>query len=452
MHQKKSEINETRLKIKIPTFKMVFSSPTTYSTNNIRTSTKAYSIEVKHSQQIQMMQVLKSLFSDNLSVFVPYTMRYKYPEGFVKAIKYQTWQITNNSTIVLQNISESAMYYLETHIKATKGIKEVLPAKDVEYTGRYNILAEKNEFIPIRDHLMKFIKVWYDNHVPSDAMPQEGKFTGPPRVKPIIRDSESSGENSWMSRSSASFMSMDLSMVQNDNYFSTTQGAFQAYTYASVVHENPTSINAERKGNSDDDNREVISDITGIRSDNASHKYRLEIEQLLEKQNQERMAAEAIMSAQKAEIQRLTDAYQRANIAYEEVTSELRRQREQVDAMINERLSIADKKRNDDMKAMRHEMMMAMKDMLQNTQHNTTGTRNNNSSELKRPQQYNDRAVSNDDDDEDEALKRQVKRVDRRKTPTKKLILEEEYFSEEFSTQPGSSTYDKGDNASHNRE
>jgi hypothetical protein len=132
LQKRKSKINDTRIKIKTPKFKMIFSSPTTYLDQNTRASTKAYSIEVQQSDQLPMMQVVKSLFSDNLSAYVPYTMRYTFPEGFTKAIKYQTWLITNNRTIVLQNISESAMYYtMEAHIKA---IEDVLPANDVKHS------------------------------------------------------------------------------------------------------------------------------------------------------------------------------------------------------------------------------------------------------------------------------------------------------------------------------
>ena len=72
------------------------------------------------------------------------------------------------------------------------------------------------------------------------------------------------------------------------------------------------------------------------------------------------------MTAQKLEIQRLTDAYHQSNSAFEEVSAELRKQRTHVHDIINEKLSIADKQRNEEMKAMRHEMMMAMKEMLLN--------------------------------------------------------------------------------------
>jgi uncharacterized membrane protein len=438
MEQKKNAINETRIRIKIPPFKMVFSSPTTYLPSNTRTSTKAYSIEVKQADQTQMMQVLKSIFSDNLSVFVPHSMKYKYPESYEKAIKYQTWQITNNSMIVLQNISESAMYYIETHIKAIKGVKDLLPAKDVEYTGRHNILADKNEFQQIRNQLITSLPVWYDNQVPSDALPNDGKYPGPPRVKPILRDSESSGENSWVSRSSASFMSMDLSMVEHDDYFSSSNMASNVFTYAAVASNQPTTNQVGPTSlNSDiDENKEVISDITGAGTENIIQKHKQEIEQLMERQKQEREDAETIMAAQKVEIQRMKEAYQRANAAYEEVTAELRTQRAQVTKMITEKLSIADKKRNEDMKAMRHEMMMAMKDMLLNTQNDKQADTRISNFQTKRPQQTDETTV---DDEDQQQEHRREKRANRMKTPTKKLIFDEEHLSEELMTQFDSS-------------
>lgn len=109
LNQKKAEINATHISIKILTFKVVFSSPTTYLlTHNMCISTKHTRLRSSNPNRhrwCKFWRVFPAIA--NLSVFVPNTMRYKYPEGFEKAIKYQTWQITNNSTLVLQNIPES---------------------------------------------------------------------------------------------------------------------------------------------------------------------------------------------------------------------------------------------------------------------------------------------------------------------------------------------------------
>jgi hypothetical protein len=164
-----------RNKVKIPKFKMIFSSPSTNSNQQRRISTKAYAIEVKQEDQLLMTQVLKTLLRDT-PIFVPYSMRYKFPDGYSKAIQYQTHQLRSNRTIVLQHISESAMYYLEDHIKAIEGIKDLLAAKDVSISGRHNILVDKSGFQTIRSHLMLKIAKWHQDFVEVDALPPEGYF------------------------------------------------------------------------------------------------------------------------------------------------------------------------------------------------------------------------------------------------------------------------------------
>ena len=138
-------------------------------------------------------------------------------------------------------------------------------------------------------------------------------------------------------------------MVQDDEYFTTSQAAAQAYTYATVVTKSHKSSKENRPNSYDDETKEVISDITGTRSDSIIQKHKLEIEQMLEQHKQEQAEAHAIMTAQKLEIQRLTDAYHQSNSAFEEVSAELRKQRTHVHDIINEKLSIADKQRNEEM-------------------------------------------------------------------------------------------------------
>jgi hypothetical protein len=71
---------------------------------------------------------------------------------------------------------------------------------------------------------------WYQDHVSSDALPRPDTFSGLPCV-----DGNSSGENLWMSKSNPSFLSMDLSLVQNDEYFSSSQSASRTFTDASIL-------------------------------------------------------------------------------------------------------------------------------------------------------------------------------------------------------------------------
>ena len=269
--KKASDVSNRRLKIRIPAFKMTFATPTTILKDH-RFSTKAYAIEVKRDDQVPMMQTLKSLMQDT-SIFVPFAMRYKYNEGFAQAIKFQTHQLSENMTIVLQNINESSMYYVENHIRSIEGVQDIVAANDNIHSGRFNILVNKAYFTSARSKIQQNLDAWYEEYVPSDALPRPDYFPGPPRVRPIAYDGNSSGENSWMSKSNASFLSMDLSSVENDDYFSSTPMVDRMFSYKSVLISSSTergrkvNNNIENETTVEDDAREIISDITTARTE-----------------------------------------------------------------------------------------------------------------------------------------------------------------------------------------
>jgi hypothetical protein len=66
---------------------------------------------------------------------------------------------------------------------------------------------------------MNSIAKWHDTFVNQMQSLQKDFFQANPGVKPIAEDGLSSGKNSWMSMSNASFLSMDLSMVENGRLF-----------------------------------------------------------------------------------------------------------------------------------------------------------------------------------------------------------------------------------------
>ena len=109
--------------------------------------------------------------------------------------------MAENMIIVLQNINESSMYFLENHIRSIKGVKDILATKDVNQIGRFNILVHKDEFVNARTKLQQSLTQWYESYVPTDAQPRPETFPGIPSVRPIAFDGNSSGENSWMSKS-----------------------------------------------------------------------------------------------------------------------------------------------------------------------------------------------------------------------------------------------------------
>jgi hypothetical protein len=98
--------------------------------------------------------------------------------------------------------------------------------------------------------------------VSSDAQPTEEQFAGVARVKPIHDDRMSSGENSWMSASNASFMSMNLSAVRDHNYFTETMNIERVFTYADITM--PSRIDATAA--TDKVTTAVASEITELES------------------------------------------------------------------------------------------------------------------------------------------------------------------------------------------
>ena len=138
-------------KIKIPKFRLVFTSPQVrHPTHTV--STKAYAIEVLSEDSVMMLQVLKSLVGTTPE-FVPYTLRRKYPDGYEKAIRYQTKLLTSTMVIILQNISEDMMFYLHDRIIKIAGVHEIQPSPKPRDLGRYSVLVDKDLFKVVRNTL-----------------------------------------------------------------------------------------------------------------------------------------------------------------------------------------------------------------------------------------------------------------------------------------------------------
>lgn len=292
----------TRTKTKIPHFRMTFSSPKMRIENNHTVSTKAYAIEVKHEDITKMLLVLKSLLQDT-NTFVPFTLRSKFPEGFKMAIKYQTQMLTSHRTIVLQYMHPDMMFHIDEIIKSINGVINIMPDKHVLSNGKHRILVSKEKFNSAQEEVQRYLPGWCDTYIPPDAYPKPNPFPERPKVQPIHNDGFSSGENSWMSLSNASFMSMDLSNVADDKYFSNTTAATKAFTYAEIILTPPRHVAGKLKNittnndqNSDEDTQAVISEITTTARTETEQQQRRELEH-----------ARQIIANQQAEIQKLKE-------------------------------------------------------------------------------------------------------------------------------------------------
>jgi hypothetical protein len=127
--------------------------------------------------------------------------------------------MTTLMVVILQNISSDMMFYLHDHISQILGVLEILLASPkVIDTGRYSILVQKSLFTHVWNILNKSLATLISADLPQDAQPMEFQFPGPARVKPLYTNGNSSGENTWMTASYASFMFMDLPKGHMDDF------------------------------------------------------------------------------------------------------------------------------------------------------------------------------------------------------------------------------------------
>jgi hypothetical protein len=286
---------------KIPLFRMVFTSPQVkHSTHTV--STKAYAVEVLQEDAIQMTTVLRELLITDTTAFVPYTMRHKYPDGYEKAIRYQTHLLTTSMVIILQNISSDMMFYIQDHILQVPGVLEILASPKGEDTGRYSVRVTKSLFTPIRKTLNQCLAKWVKEEVQSDAQPTEFQFPGAARVKPLYNDGNSSGDNTWMTTSNASFMSMDIPEGQMDDFFATSKNATRIFSYAEILipprfpgHQHATSTDATST-------KASISEVTAAQTETES-RHKRDLERMHEAHQQATLIANATIAAQQLEIE-----------------------------------------------------------------------------------------------------------------------------------------------------
>ena len=203
---------------KIPKFKMAFCTPQSVQ-QNVKVRTKAYAVEIEKQHSAEMMKLLKEACKDTHE-FVPFYMRKKHPEAFCKTIIENTRLMSDNRTIVLQNIGHDAMYYLQDRIININGVHDIKPCPSVAIDGRYKLLVRKGDFSNVRSILMDKLPLWYDEHVAEDAKQLASQFPGNPQVAPIASDGYSSSEESYTASSVNTAMSYtsDLSDITHNTH------------------------------------------------------------------------------------------------------------------------------------------------------------------------------------------------------------------------------------------
>ena len=195
---------------------MAFCTPTVETRDKCHVRTKAYAVETEKSNGIEMVRLLKTAFKES-GEFIPFQMRTKHPEAFVKAIQIQTQKMSSNRTIEFNHVGTDAMLYLSHWIENIEGVKDIIPYRSVERDGRFRILVEKTDFNRIRNLLISNLKKWFEDHVAPDAHPPFGRYPGDPEVAPIFSDRFSSGDASYMATSVNTIMMYDETWLNDAN-------------------------------------------------------------------------------------------------------------------------------------------------------------------------------------------------------------------------------------------
>ena len=195
----------------IPKFAMAFCTPNA-KISNTEARTKAYAIEVEKDNGSTMINLMKHVCKD-MHEFVPFQMKTRHKEAFVRIICQQTHLLSQLRTIIIKYVGSHAMFYLHDHIAAIPGVRDIMPHSANDTDGKYRIQVKQEDFIAIRANLAINLPDWYEQHVPADAQ-QPNKYPGIPCVAPIPSDGYSSGEDSYHAGSVSSAMSYTPSLSE----------------------------------------------------------------------------------------------------------------------------------------------------------------------------------------------------------------------------------------------
>ncbi|KAI2506420.1 hypothetical protein MHU86_8046 [Fragilaria crotonensis] len=129
-----------------------------------------------------MLRILKQAYRNN-SAFVPFQMRTRHPEAYVRFILQQTKSMSDHHVIITNNFSTDVMYYLVDYIKAIDGVIDVVASTSVVTNGKYKIMVNRDNFHRVRKEIMSNLSEWYNVHVPEDAKVANNKQFPPIPLK-----------------------------------------------------------------------------------------------------------------------------------------------------------------------------------------------------------------------------------------------------------------------------
>jgi hypothetical protein len=130
---------------------------------------------------------------------------------------YQNHILAIQHVVMINYLGSDAMYYLTDRIQTITGVLyEVIPTKKVSENGKFYVLVDKKAVSDVRESLTKTFDRWFQEFVPEDARPKPGRFDGPPEIGKPKSDGYSSGDNSWITASTKSFLTYSVKNMETD--------------------------------------------------------------------------------------------------------------------------------------------------------------------------------------------------------------------------------------------
>ena len=221
----------------MPRYRIVFTSPKTWDDKEkVWVITKAYAFEFESKHIKEGMKLLRSTFSTGDTLLSP-RMKYDNPVAFANALRSQNKYMAETFVISLVNLLPETVKALSPWLYSTHGVKDVVPAFNVDETGHFFVVLDKQHFTEAKDKLIQEFDHEYAL-LPDDVKPTAEAFYGPPGVSKKLA-TISAGEKSFTANSALTFSSMSF-----NSKFKTVDGAPHVIaTWSNIVKGENKSVN-----------------------------------------------------------------------------------------------------------------------------------------------------------------------------------------------------------------
>jgi hypothetical protein len=194
--------------------------------------THAFLVQVLAPDASKMNAFLRKIYADE-PLYIPYSMKKKFPDAVAKAILKHNQLLKNTWVIVLTGVHREIMPAIEKTILSLPGVNGISETNRTDKTGRWNVLVQEQAFKATRKSLSSNLKAWV-NDIP-DLQPENipPGFSAPQvyQKNPYDHDDDSSsGQATYMSSCAQSYASYDT--TTDDDYYIQTPVNNRSYAAA----------------------------------------------------------------------------------------------------------------------------------------------------------------------------------------------------------------------------